>query len=257
MNDDIKFEYDTSPQQLQSIQFEKDAFYLLMSSRKSGKSVMIKELVYILLQRRLVEHIYVFSATAHEPTAGYDWCDAKCKFDENLIDEGITALMKVQELAKNNRRKMLIILDDIDLDRTYKSSIDKLASRGRHMGITTILSCQITNGTVTHAIKANSQYIFLRTLTPYAISKEVYNMLQNTNFNTPKELVQFVKKNRSDYQFIVYLNANLEPEDTIKIIKATERKYKYVCKDPKRVKAIQNKAKNIDNAMRFNDDTFM
>ena len=98
--------------------------------------------------------------------------------------------------------KLLVILDDIDLNRSNSESIDRLATRSRHYGITLILSAQVTNFAISHGIKANSQYIFIRTLTANAIKKEIYStaVFQNTLFEYPRDLYRFVRRNNRDRQ---------------------------------------------------------
>ena len=251
--------YDNTPHSLRSFDFEPDAFYLLLSSRKSGKSFMIADLVYTLLQRKMVEYIYLFSETAKKSTSGYEWIDKRCILGNDMIDEGVEYIMDLQERT-GNKHKVLIIFDDIDLNRSYSDTIDRLATRGRHYQITTILSAQITNFAVSHGIKANTQYVFIRTLTANAIKKEIYSVFQNTTFEFPRELYKFVKKNNRDYQFVLYFNDNRDPEDTIKVVKAQERKFKYVCKTPvkKELQEQKDRVKQNDvrSALNFGSDTY-
>lgn len=136
---DENYEYDTTVNSLNDLDFEEDAFYLLLSSRKSRKSFMIKNLAYILLQRKMINYIYLFSETAKKNTSGYEWIDKRCIMDNDMIDDGIDHIFKLQEKT-NSKNKVLIIFDDIDLNRSYSDTIDKLAYRGRHYGCTTILS---------------------------------------------------------------------------------------------------------------------
>lgn len=258
--EEITNEYDTTVHSLRQIDFEPDAFYLLLSSRKSGKSFMIQDLVYILLQRKMVHYIYLFSETAKKSTSGYEWIDPRCIMDNSMIDEGVEYIMNLQEKT-NNKNKVLIIFDDIDLNRSYSDTIDKLATRGRHYKITTVLSAQITNFAVSHGIKANAQYVFIRTLTANAIKKEIYSVFQNTMFEFPRELYKFVKANNRDYQFIIYFNDNREPEDSIKVIKAQEHKFRYKCniKQKKEVKEKKTEMEKSDvrNALTFQDNFFI
>lgn len=239
--------YDNTVHSLSDFEFEEDAFYLLLSSRKSGKSFMISDLVYTLLQRKMVNYIYLFSETGKKGTAGYDWIDPRCILGNDMIEEGVEYIMNLQENS-DNKNKVLIIFDDIDLNTTYKESIDRLATRGRHYKITTILSAQITNFAVSHSIKANAQYVFIRTLTANAIKKEISSVFQNTIFEYPRELFKFVRQNTRTYQFVLYFNDNREPEDTIKVIKAKERKYKYKCttKQKKELKDSKDQADQYD-----------
>jgi hypothetical protein len=248
------FEYDNAVHDLSEFEFEPSAFYLMLSSRKSGKSFMIHDLVYLLLQRKMVNYIYLFSATAKKATAGYDWIDKRCILDPDMIDEGVDFIMDLQE-KNDGKNKVLVIFDDIDLNRAYSDSIDRLATRGRHYNITTILSAQITNFAVSHAIKSNSQYIFIRTLTANSIKKEVYSVFQNTEFEYPRDLYKFVKQNNRDYQFVMYLNDNRDPQDTIKVIKAQERKFKYQCDVPpkKQIEERDEEKYDVRKAYTFGD----
>lgn len=245
-----EFEYDKTPIKLSDIEFDQHAFFLLLSSRKSGKSFMIQDLAYTLLKRGLVNYVYLFSATAKKSSAGYEWIDKRCIIDVDMIDEGINYILNLQE-KDDKENNVLVILDDIDLNTRYTDSIDKLATRGRHYRITTVLSAQITNFAVTHSIKANAQYVFIRTLTANAIKKEVYSIFSNTMFEYPRELYKFVRQNNRNYQFVVYFNDNREPEETIKVVKAEQQNFMYVCKTPKVPIDDNQKKDNIRRALPY------
>ena len=59
MNNTI--DYDTNAIQLNDINFQENATYTLLSCRKSGKSYLVRNLIYLLLKQKKIDLIYVFS----------------------------------------------------------------------------------------------------------------------------------------------------------------------------------------------------
>ena len=63
---------DTEVHKLSEFEFQQHATYTLLSSRKSGKSYLVKNLVYLLFKRKLTDIVYIISFTAHVDK-NYSW----------------------------------------------------------------------------------------------------------------------------------------------------------------------------------------
>ena len=227
---------DYTVHQLRDYQFKNNASYTLLSARMSGKSFLIRQLVYLLLKRKQIDVIYCFSYTADVDEA-YNWLAKEYIIDPKMCTNFINLIFKVQKQNINKRQKVCFIFDDFDIT-SQNDALDMLYTRGRHYDITTILSCQLTTKSVSPAIRNNSQYTFVRKLNSESIKKGIFSMLLNTNFDKPQAFYEFVKKHNVNYQFILYLNDDRPPEDSIQLIKADDVKFKVAYKVPKSKSAV-------------------
>ena len=232
INDDNKnIKYDKTVYKLDDFDFKANATYTLLSARRSGKSFMIKNLVYLLLKRKLIDMIYVVSYTASLDEAYTSWVPSSLVIHPSKMAQTIELIMKVQKSLGEKAKKVCFIMDDFDLTSS-NDSINSLYTLGRHFNITTILSAQITTKGVSTSIRNNTQYLFVRKLNSKTIKDNVFNMLLNTNFDNGNELYEYVKNNTEDYQFILYLNDDRPADDSIKLVKATPKKFKFTYTPP-------------------------
>lgn len=215
---------DTNIHKLSEVDFVGDSTYTLLSARKSGKSFMIRNLVYLLLKKKLIDLVYVFSYTADVDEAYTSWIANECIFNPKIMNETIDLIFKMQKSDK--RKKVCIICDDFDIT-SQSDSLDMLYTRGRHYGITTILSCQITTKGVSTAIRNNTQYLFIRKLNAKTLKENVFQMLLNVEFDNGEEFKKYVQANNEEHQFILYLNDDRPVKDSLMIIKADKVNFKY------------------------------
>ena len=223
MNNNIIIDYDTNPIELKDIEFQANSTYTLLSCRKSGKSFMIRNLIYLLLKQKKIDLIYLFSYTADVDQA-YEFLDKSYIFDPSIMDKTIDLIFQMQKAHPT--RKVCIICDDFDLEKSH-DSLNSLYTRGRHYNITTILSAQITTKGISSSIRNNTIYLFVRKLNARTIKDYVFQMLLNTEFDDPKTFYNFIKNNVEDYKFVLYLNDDRPSTDSIKIIKANEVNFKF------------------------------
>jgi hypothetical protein len=214
---------DNTVHSLDEYQFPANSTFTLLSARKSGKSYLIRNLVYLLLKNKLIDLIYCFSYTADIDDA-YGWLSKEYIFNPKKMDETIELIFKMQKQPK--RRKICIICDDFDIT-SQSDSLDMLYTRGRHYDITTILSAQITTRGVSTSIRNNTQFLFIRKLNAKTIKDNVFQMLLNSEFDNGNELYEYVKNNNENHQFILYLNDDRPVSDSIAIVKAKEVKFKF------------------------------
>lgn len=234
-----------------------NSFIALLSSRRSGKSYMINNLVYYYLKNHKDLLIYLFSNTAiNDEEHIYKYIDTQAIFpgDEATIDLIVNNLINIQQRLKDKKKKLLIIFDDIDLGTSIEA-INKLAVMGRHYGITTILSAQITSHAISTQIKNNISYLFFRRLNSKTIKEQIYSLV--STFEHPRELYNYTKDNIKDFQFIFYNNDN--DDNNLKIVKADYKNFEYKLPKPK-IKKLEYKRKpwdyapinfNIDNQYKF------
>lgn len=213
------------------LELKRDSFITLLSSRRSGKSYLVQDLVHYFLtnEKNKIDHLYVFSNTAKfDAGDNYKWLDKKVVLPAKapVMLEVSRKLMKLQAQT-NFKNNILIVFDDIDLSSKL-IALEELATRGRHFRITVILSAQIANWAISPAIKANSTYLFFRKLTGHAIKEQIFSIV-NT-FEYPRELYDFTQNNIHDYQFIFYDNDSDSEE--LKIVKATQHDFEYKLKEP-------------------------
>ena len=217
----------------------RNSFITVLSTRKSGKSFLVAQLIYNFLTNppaNKCDVFYMFSNTAKfEEGGNYTFLDRRCIFpaDHETVDRVIMRLFEIQKSTKN-KFHILLVFDDIDLSKKYDQSIDKLAYQGRHYGMTCILSAQIATCAVSPAIRNNSTYLFFRKLTADVLKRLIYQMIYNTDFKSAEEFKDFVYANNEDYQFLFYDNDG--DEKNLKIIKAESvpKDFHYKCKEPKK-----------------------
>ena len=219
----------------------RNSFITILSTRRSGKSFLIANLIYNFLTNppdNNVSHLYLFSNTAKfEEESRYNFIDKNVIFKANPenVEKIVNRILEIQ-LETKKKNFVLLVFDDIDLNAKYGNSIERLAMQGRHFNITTILSAQIATSAISPAIRNNTTYLFFRKLNSETIKKQIYSMVISNNFNSPEEFKQFVNDNVSEYQFLFYDNDSDDKE--LKVIKANEipKDFKYAIKQPPKEK---------------------
>ena len=226
MNNDNIIDIDTTVHKLDDYDFKKNATYTLLSSRRSGKSFMIRNLVYLLMKRKLIDVVYVFSYTA-DVDESYNWVAKEYIINPKKMDKTVELIMQVQKSLGDKAKKVCLVFDDYDIT-SQSDSLDTVFVRGRHYGLSVILSCQITTKSISPSIRNNTQYLFVRKLNSKTIKENVYNMLLNSEFDTPNDLYKFVKTNIENYQFILYLNDDdRPPSEALQLVKARPVKFRF------------------------------
>ena len=217
---------------------KRESFITILSTRRSGKSFLIAELIYKFMtgsDDNRCDLLYLFSNTAKfEQMGNYNFVDPKIIFKANPenVERIVSRVLEIQ-LQTKKKNHILCVFDDIDLSKKYEQSIELLATRGRHYNITTILSAQVATNCISPCIRNNTSYLFFRKLNSETIKKQIYSMVINNQFNSPEEFKQYVNNNIADYNFIFYDNDS--DEKTLQTIKAEAipKDYKYVIKSPK------------------------
>jgi len=216
--------YNTDVFSIDKLEFVKYAFILIASKRRSGKSVVVSNIVKNLLNNHTINHIVLISNTA-DITSDYDFIDKKNTYNYDKADEIIDSIIKYQHAKKIKNKEdcpnILIILDDITIHKKSKKLID-LATMGRHHSIYVILSCQYPKMVVSTAIRNNLDNILFNDLNKIAEQALYECMHIPFKYN---DLHKFVDDNNNNYQFIMYDNS-ANKKERLKIIKADMIKLK-------------------------------
>lgn len=216
---------------IEELNLKVNSFISLLSSRRSGKSYVVSNLAHYFLtnEENKVDFVYMFSHTAGFDEDNYDWMDKSVVFPADIesMNTGVTNILNIQQKT-GRKSKVLIIFDDIDLDKEVQG-INKLAVAGRHYNITTILSAQVTSHAVSNAIKNNTTYLFWRKLSSKAIKDQIYSVVNSFEF--PRDLYNFTMDNNNDFTFLFYDNDSDEEE--VKLVKAKKINFQYVHPKPK------------------------
>ena len=221
-----------------SLELKRESFICILSTRRSGKSYLIANLIYNFMNNTddndRTDLLYLFSNTAKfEQNGNYDFIDRRVIFKANPenVEKIVNRILEIQ-IQTNKKNHVLLVFDDIDLSKKYENSIERLATQGRHYNITTILSAQVATCAISPSIRNNISYLFFRKLNSETIKKQIYSMVITNSFESPEEFKHFVNENISDYQFMFY-NNDADDKD-LQIIKAnpSPKDYRYVIKAP-------------------------
>ena len=203
-----------------------DCFSLVIGRRGSGKSVLLKWLIR--QSRNLFSEVFIFSPSSF---SGY-WSDVLdesnifLEYDEawvqKLVDK-MTGLNKGKNQQSPDFKRVMLVLDDV-ISSDAKSQTSKmlklLATRGRHLGITCIISSQHINfGAVGPTLRNNSDYTFVGKInrSSLEIVEDVYNL------DMPKDkFIRFLHNNTNDHRFLVICSkaSSGKREDTYGVIRA-------------------------------------
>ena len=136
---------------LSGINMEKNALALVLNARRfSGKTFLIKELLNSKKFKDVYDEIYVFSDTGYLDET---WKQVKNKemfiidkYEEDKFNEFVKDIKK-ENKDRKKKKKILVIIDDlIEIYSTKRNNpIALLATRGRHFGISFILTTQKYN----------------------------------------------------------------------------------------------------------------
>lgn len=133
--------YHTDPKK-RWIDWETFPSIVFCAPRRSGKNVLLNELLFT--NRHLLDEftIFVFTGTPH--TYQFGWIDQKYVMSLDNLNERLEALMEQQldYMSRGEKRRVLLILDDpITESRKnlrYMSNYVRVLTQGRHFHISTI-----------------------------------------------------------------------------------------------------------------------
>lgn len=202
---------------------------IIVSKRNSGKSFLVRDLVYNLSKLKKINQLIVMSNTSGMSlNQDYNFVDKR--FLTTFSQEKIEKLMKIQAKAiqQGNIREILLVLDDvIGGDGTKKAEgnrlIRSLYANGRHYHISIVLLSQIANRLLEPPLRENSDYIFFSRLGQRGLE----TLWESIPVIPKKDFIQFASTHNKDFTFVLYDNMTQSnnPEDFLFLVKADERKF--------------------------------
>lgn len=200
------------------------------SKRNSGKSFLVRNIVYELAKQKKINQVIVMSNTSGlSLNKDYDYMPKKLLTPYK--EATITKLLELQakDVKRGKIREVLLILDDVIGETKDKSAegsrmIRSLYANSRHYHISVILLSQIANRILTPAIKENSDYLYFSRINRRGL-ESIWESITNMD---KKDFIAFAEKNNKNYSFILYDNtaqSNI-PEDFLFVVKADEKKFK-------------------------------
>ncbi len=219
-------------------QIPTSSFNVFLGRRRSGKSVLVEYLLKQMVDKKMLDLVFLFSPT----DAGFDLIDKGSRYKDietlHTIIENFSLLNEYNKLQKKKKDKIrlrcMIILDDFAVKLKSKefNVLETLAVNGRHISYSPlalhfcILSQSLTK--IPRVVRLNTDHIFLNSIG----SSTELNMILDENFyildgsrqgkNDGRKLYNDLIV-QEDYQFIVIENwrQNVrEYKDYIKTYKA-------------------------------------
>lgn len=179
-----------------------DKVILISAMRGSGKSVLTKHLLDT--YRDQFNGILVISPSDFNNFYKKDGYNVMLEYDENVINKIMDKMMKTNE-GKDKSHKdfkhFLIVLDDCIADINFNKSpaLKKLIIRGRHFGISILITTQYIRS-VPPIIRNNTQYYFLGRQ-----NRQSLEIVENelNIFKDKKEFMKMLRHVGENYTFLI------------------------------------------------------
>jgi alpha-L-arabinofuranosidase len=186
----------------------------LVAKRGSGKSVLLKYLVEN--SKSKFAKIFVICPTEGVNSFYKNMVDKSCIFDEwneNWADQLIKKMTTINA-GKTKKKNVLIILDDCMSDTNFHSSpaLKKLYTRGRHLNIGVIATCQYLNS-LPPVCRNNADWCLVGQMNHQSIA-----LLAEEYLSGDLDKQAFIKlyhKSTKDYNFLVINNNSIKDSDDL------------------------------------------
>lgn len=196
---------------------------IFSASPKSGKSFLIKDIIYKLASEGKIDHGLVFTNTSFNHDYSYLPDRVVSQYDENRLKRFIKYQKERVEMGKP--KSAFLILDDILGSINLNAPLwQMLFSQYRHFHITIFLSTQYIYrvGTVSRECATYAFMFQQRTFRSLQALYETYGQMCET-FNEFKAIIM---NNCKDYQVLMFINNQPTKEATYRICKAKKRDFK-------------------------------
>ena len=194
----------------------KNATISLIAKRNSGKSVLLKFLVE--KHKHNFEKIFVVCPTESVNNFYADLVDKNCIFDEWREDWADALIKKMSAanagLAKEARKNVLIILDDVMADTNFAQSpaLKKLYTRGRHINIGVIATCQYLYN-LPPICRSNADFCVVGQMNHQSVLLLAEEYLSGDL--DKKEFIKLYNRSTKDYGFLVINNTSIKDSDDL------------------------------------------
>ena len=190
----------------------------LIAKRNGGKSYLLRYLVKI--QKNEFERIFIICPTDVINNFYKDITQDECifsEYDEKWMQTLINRMTGINsKLDKNKIKNVLLILDDLVADVNFAAckSLRILAIRGRHLGISIIMTCQYMN-TITPVLRNNCDLTIVGNLNRRSLD------LLEQEYNTTLEKKRFHElyvNSTKNYNFLCINNNSVKNNTKINTI---------------------------------------
>ncbi len=211
-----EFKQENKIYSVNELEFKQHSFVLLASKRMSGKTVMVQNLIKYFLDKYDFDTILMISDTA-KFTKDYDFIDKDLIFKTDEMEDKIKKILQIQEknINKNKNVNILLILDDVKVHSKSKELIN-VATLGRHLKITCILSSQYPKQLVSSSIRNNLSYVLINDLGEQAL-KAIWEC-QHIKYSF-REFQEFVNEHNNNFTFILYDGITQKKDERLKLVK--------------------------------------
>ena len=112
----------------------------------SGKTHLLDHLLHSMKTRLKKHHVFLFSGTVKEQKGAYTYIPKKNQFSSDFEEE-LAKLMKEQGEDKHAKRDILLVFDDVVMNKRIRTSplMLKLSVLGRHLRMSYIVLSQCCN----------------------------------------------------------------------------------------------------------------
>lgn len=200
-------------------------FCIFYGIRRSGKTVMLRQMLKE-LEDRLTEHkVYLFSTTAEVSPEQYDFVPKKAKFPNineiefdlgEIIGKQKAAIKRHHENGDEEPSPILVILDDCVSEEKirHSPSLNTLAVAGRHINISVVILSQVVtgSGSVPPIIRTQADAIFVvanpRSEVERKLLAEQYLTAENSFAGKQKGLQVLGAATSTQYRALVILTTD-------------------------------------------------
>lgn len=202
---------------IEDLNINQNTMTCIFSKSNSGKTVLIRNLLEYLFNKYDFHSIIMFSDTAQYDD-DYSFLNKKNIFTSDQIETKLKKILQLQKknMLSNKDINLLLIFDDIKIHAKSKEIVN-VASYGRHLNITTIISSQFSKGFTTSSLRSNITYLFFSDQNEIG-ERSIYECTSlKLSF---RQFQEYINNNNNNYQFIFYDSKMSDKNNRLKIVKA-------------------------------------
>jgi energy-coupling factor transporter ATP-binding protein EcfA2 len=205
--------------ELENFQWKQHANVLICSKKNSGKSILAKHLLSVLLQQHDYNRIVVFSATAKfSQNESFGFINHQLIFetvDDNVLEQIIKH--QKQKIKSGNPSSIILVFDDVYLDVKSKV-LQRLFCINRHLNIAIILITQYSKTMFSSTvIRSNIDYMFWSNVSQQSLDGLYHSVFTKMSL---KEFYNFTHTQNRDFNFLFYNNTYIHDDEKFFIVKA-------------------------------------
>jgi hypothetical protein len=197
------------------LNFDIPSVHLMVAAPKSGKSHLIKYLIYCLARSRRIHYVVVFSGTAFNNN--YDFIPKSYVFSD--YDENVLA--QIMSYQQTSNKQVLIVFDDcVAFDHIFRSSqlFNKLITEHRHYKATVFIATQYIYK-VSPTIRESCAYYWIFAQRTKRAYEAIYETVGCNSHDEFLDFKKFILDNTGDY-YVIFADRMEEPEKMYKRFKA-------------------------------------